>query len=153
MIFLVGKDFYDNRPLCWGEYRSNPGWGLRCRVEIYNGAQGRPGAAWGYCCYTTPATQTSGKSETSFSFQLEITGFFSPSFSKLPKVSCKKQEQKKRLAICSICDAILISKHRKNCEWCPLSLLIVRLQRLSWIPVLNWKICNQWFKCHKSLGM
>ena len=28
-------------------------------------------------------------------------------------------------------------RHRKNCECCPVSLLIVRSERLSWIQVLN----------------
>ena len=43
-------------------------------------------------------------------------------------------------------------KHRKNCECCPVSLLIVRQQRLSWIQVLNCQNCNQCLKSHKSLG-
>ena len=34
------------------------------------------------------------------------------------------------------------SKHRKNCECCPVSLLIVRQQRLSWFQVLNCQNCN-----------
>ena len=33
-------------------------------------------------------------------------------------------------------------KHRKNCECCPVSLLIVMQQRLSWIQVLNCQKCN-----------
>ena len=37
-------------------------------------------------------------------------------------------------------------KHRKNCECCPLSQLIVRLQRLSWIQVLNCQYYNQFRK-------
>ena len=36
--------------------------------------------------------------------------------------------------------------HRKNCECCPVSLLIVRSQRLSWIQILN---CHHCPKCHK----
>ena len=44
-------------------------------------------------------------------------------------------------------------KHRKNCECCPLSHLIVREQRLSWIWVLNCKNCNQCLNCHKSAGL
>ena len=44
-------------------------------------------------------------------------------------------------------------KHRKNCECCPMSLLIVRLQRLSWIQILNCQNCNQCLKCHKSLRL
>ena len=44
-------------------------------------------------------------------------------------------------------------KHRKNCECCPVSLLIVGQQRMSWIQVLNCKDCNQCLKCHKSLGL
>ena len=47
----------------------------------------------------------------------------------------------------------LVVKHRKNCECCPVSLLIVRQQRMSWIQVLNCKNCNQCLKCHKSLGL
>ena len=43
--------------------------------------------------------------------------------------------------------------HRKNCECCPVSLLIVRHQRLSWIQVLNWQNCNKCLKCHKCLGL
>ena len=43
------------------------------------------------------------------------------------------------------------AKHRKNCECCPLSQLIVRQQRLSWIQLLNCQNCNQCLKCHKSL--
>ena len=34
-------------------------------------------------------------------------------------------------------------KHRKNCECCPVSLLIVRSQWLSWIQVLNCLKCKQ----------
>ena len=41
-------------------------------------------------------------------------------------------------------------KHRKNCECCPVSQLIVIQQRLSWIQVLNCQNCNQCLKCHKS---
>ena len=44
-------------------------------------------------------------------------------------------------------------KHRKNCECCPVSQLIVRSQRLSWIQVLNCQNCSQCLKCHKSLGL
>ena len=43
-------------------------------------------------------------------------------------------------------------KHRQNCECCPVSLLIVRSQRLSWIQVLNCQHCNQ-CQGHKSLGV
>ena len=42
-------------------------------------------------------------------------------------------------------------KHRKNCECCPVSQLIVRSQRLSWIQVLNCQNCSQCLKGHKSL--
>ena len=45
------------------------------------------------------------------------------------------------------------SKHRKNCECCPVSQLIVRYQRLSWIQVFNFQNCNQCLKCHKSPGL
>ena len=44
-------------------------------------------------------------------------------------------------------------KHRKNCECCPVSQLIVRSQRLSWIQVLNCQNCSQCLKCNKSLGL
>ena len=44
-------------------------------------------------------------------------------------------------------------KHRKNCECCPVSLLIVRWQRLPWIQVLNCQNFNQCLKGHKSLGL
>ena len=44
-------------------------------------------------------------------------------------------------------------KTRKNCECCPVSLLIVRQQRLSNIQVLNCQTCNQCPKCHKSPGL
>ena len=44
-------------------------------------------------------------------------------------------------------------KHHKNCECCPVSLLIVRWQRLSWIQVLHCRNCNQCLKCHESLGL
>ena len=44
-------------------------------------------------------------------------------------------------------------KHCKNCECCPVSQLIVRSQRLSWIQVLNCQHCSQCLKCHKSLGL
>ena len=44
-------------------------------------------------------------------------------------------------------------KHRKNCKCCPVSQLIVRSQRLSWIQVLNCQNCSQCLKCHKSLGL
>ena len=43
--------------------------------------------------------------------------------------------------------------HRKNCECCPVSQLIVRSQRLSWIQVLNCQNCSQCLKCRKSLGL
>ena len=46
-----------------------------------------------------------------------------------------------------------VSNHRKNCECCPVSLLIVRQQRLSWIQVLNCQNCNQYLKCHRSLRL
>ena len=36
----------------------------------------------------------------------------------------------------------MMTKHRKNCECCPVSLLIVKSQRLSWIQVLNCQNCN-----------
>ena len=42
-------------------------------------------------------------------------------------------------------------KHRKNCECCPVSLLIVRSQRLSWIQFLKCQRCNQCLKSLKSL--
>ena len=44
-----------------------------------------------------------------------------------------------------------ISKHRKNCECCPVSLLIVRKQRMSWIHVLNCQNSNQCLNCQNSL--
>ena len=34
-------------------------------------------------------------------------------------------------------------KHRKNCECCPVSQLIVRSQNLSWIQFLNCQNCSQ----------
>ena len=47
------------------------------------------------------------------------------------------------------------NNYKKNiariCECCPVSQLIVRWQRLSWIQVLNCQYCNQCLKCHKSL--
>ena len=46
-----------------------------------------------------------------------------------------------------------LDKHRKNCECCPVSLLIVRSQRLSCIQVLNCQNFDQCLKCHKSLGL
>ena len=46
-----------------------------------------------------------------------------------------------------------LTKHRKNCECCPVSQLIVRKQRLSWIQVLNCQNCSQCLKCQKSLGL
>ena len=46
-----------------------------------------------------------------------------------------------------------MAKHRKNYECCPVSQLIVRSQRLSWIQVLNCQNCSQCLKCHKSLGL
>ena len=45
-----------------------------------------------------------------------------------------------------------MKKHRKNCECCPVSPLIVRKQRLLWIQVLNCQKFNHCLKCHKSLG-
>ena len=42
------------------------------------------------------------------------------------------------------------TKHRKNWECCPVSLLIVRSSRLSWIQILNFQNCNQCLKCHMS---
>ena len=39
-----------------------------------------------------------------------------------------------------------LNKHCKNCEFCPVSLSIVRLQRLSWIQVLHCQNCNQCLK-------
>ena len=51
------------------------------------------------------------------------------------------------------CSVIFLIKHRKNCECCPVSQLIVRYQRLSWIQVLNCQNCNQCLKCHKSPGL
>ena len=50
------------------------------------------------------------------------------------------------------CGLMIHIKHRKNCECCPVSQLIVRSQRLSWIQVLNCQNCSQCLKCHKSLG-
>ena len=47
----------------------------------------------------------------------------------------------------------MTKKHRKNCECCPVSQLIVRSQRLSWIQVLNCQNCSQYLKYHKSLGL
>ena len=44
-------------------------------------------------------------------------------------------------------------KHRKNCECCQVSRLIVWYQRLSWIQVLNCQNCNQCLKCQKSPGL
>ena len=38
--------------------------------------------------------------------------------------------------------ALCERKNRKNCECCPVSQLIVRKQRLSWIQVLNCLYCN-----------
>ena len=46
-----------------------------------------------------------------------------------------------------------LKKHRKNCECCPVSPLIVRQQRLSWIQVLNCRNRNQCLKCHKSVWL
>ena len=43
-----------------------------------------------------------------------------------------------QLEMNSVCYNINV-KHLKNCECCPLSLLIVRWQRLSWIQVLNFR--------------
>ena len=42
-------------------------------------------------------------------------------------------------------------KHRKNCECCPVSLFIVRKQRMSWIHVLNCQNSNQCLNCQNSL--
>ena len=42
-------------------------------------------------------------------------------------------------------------KHRKNWECCPVSLLIARKQRMSWIQVLNCQNSNQCLNCQKSL--
>ena len=47
----------------------------------------------------------------------------------------------------------LVSNHCKNCECCPVSLLIVSSPRLSWIQVFNCQKCNQCLKCHKSPGL
>ena len=44
-------------------------------------------------------------------------------------------------------------KHRKNCECCPVSLLIVRKQSLSRNQVLNCQKCNQCLKGGNSFGM
>ena len=46
---------------------------------------------------------------------------------------------------------LYMNKHRKNCECCPVSLLIVRKQRLSRIQVLNCQNSNQCLNCQKSL--
>ena len=46
-----------------------------------------------------------------------------------------------------------LEKHCKNSECCPVSQLIVRSQRLSWIQDLNCQSFNQCLKCHKSLGL
>ena len=46
----------------------------------------------------------------------------------------------------------MVKKHGKNYECCPVSLVIVRSQRLSWIQVLNCQNWNQCLKGHKSLG-
>ena len=46
----------------------------------------------------------------------------------------------------------LCLKHHKNCKCCPVSLIILRSQRLSWIQVLNCQNCNQCLKGHKSQG-
>ena len=43
-------------------------------------------------------------------------------------------------------------KHRKNCECCPVSLLIVRSQWLSWSQVLDCLKCKQFHTpCHVSV--
>ena len=47
----------------------------------------------------------------------------------------------------------LKKKHRKNCECCPVSFLIVRWQKLSWIQVLTCQNCDRCVKSHKSLGL
>ena len=49
--------------------------------------------------------------------------------------------------------SVIRIKNRKNWECCPVSLLIIRSQRLSWIQVINYKNCNQCLKGHKSLGL
>ena len=41
-------------------------------------------------------------------------------------------------------------KHRKNCECCPVSQLIVRYWMIVWIQVLNCQKCNQCLKCQVS---
>ena len=57
-----------------------------------------------------------------------------------PVVQSQTQWRVDNFGVRTICG----TKHRKNCECCPVSLLIFRSQRLSWIQVL---------KCHKSLGL
>ena len=57
------------------------------------------------------------------------------------------------LITCSPMHTSYWRKHRKNCECCPVSQLIVRSQRLSWFQVLNCQNCSQCLKCHKSLGL
>ena len=49
-----------------------------------------------------------------------------------------------------LCKLRTLCKHRKNCECCPVSQLIVRTQRLSWIQVLNCQIYNQCLKCQNG---
>ena len=44
-------------------------------------------------------------------------------------------------ARCSRRNSFLFAKHHKNCECCPVSQLILRYQRLSWIQVLNCQNC------------
>ena len=46
----------------------------------------------------------------------------------------------------------IMKKHRKNCECCPVSLLIVRSQWLSWSQVLNCLKCRKIHTpCHVSV--
>ena len=44
-------------------------------------------------------------------------------------------------------------KYRNKCKCCPVSLSIVRSQRLPLIRILNCRNCNQCLKCHESLGL
>ena len=57
------------------------------------------------------------------------------------------------LMICSCSPEWCLDKHPKNCEGCPVSLLIVMSQRLSWIQFVKCQNCNRCLKCHKSLGL
>ena len=43
-------------------------------------------------------------------------------------------------------------KHRNNCKCCPVSLLIVRSQRLSWIQVLNCLKCQQFHTSSQAMS-